>query len=209
MSKLVKFILQDVSVKLDIHKLKKFNDLGFIILEKIIVNLDGLLPSYIDFYEEMVENETNLANISDTDNILHLGCGSIPATSLIIAKKTKAEITGVDKNYKSVKQAQKLLSKLNLSDRINVMHLDTADFPVEKFDLIIASQGIKPYTETLKHISKSMKNDARLIIRTTSSPDGNLVDADGFIEEIFNINKIVNQKKHGYLISVLCNKKTK
>jgi len=207
MVKLISFVVEKISVKFDFHKLKKLNDLGFIIVEKIVVNLDGLLPVYLDFYKEMVENEIILANISKKDEILHIGCGSVPSTSILISKKTDSRVTAIDKKYKSVKQAKKLLSRLNLSDKIEIEHKDVSKFHLEKFDLIIVSQGIKPYNETLDHISKTMKNGARLILRTTSSSDGNLADKDSFLNEIFHIGKIVNQKKNGLLISVLLSKK--
>jgi len=203
MSKLIDFVLQKISIKFDIHKLKKFNDLGFIVIEKIIVNLDRLLESYLDFYEEMVENEINLANISENDRILHVGCGAFPATSILLAKKIGAHITAIDKNHKSTKQARKLISRLNLADKIDIITEDSLKFPVEKFDLILVAQGIKPYKEALEHISRTIKTDARVVIRTTSSKDGDLSNEDTFLKEIFNFGKMARNKKNGLLISVL------
>lgn len=155
----------------------------------------------------MIENEIILANITNKDRVLHIGCGPIPVTSIHIAKKTGAQITGIDKNLHSVEQAQALLLRLKFSDKIQIIHADASKFSLEKFNLIIVSQGIKPYVETLKYISQVMRRDARVIFRTSSTTDGNLIEKDYFLKDIFSLKKIIRQGKNGLLISVLLFKK--
>jgi len=206
-SKLVRFLLEKIGIKLDAHKLKKFIDLEFIIIEKIVVRLEKLFPFYLDFYKEIVENEITLGNISKNDKVLHIGCGPFPATSILIAKKTGDQVTGIDISYHSVTQALRLISKFKLSDKIKIKHSEAMNFPVNLFDLIIVSQGIKPYNETLKFIARSMKSDARVIFRTSSTTSGELVDRDLFLKEIFSVDRIVAQKKNGLLVSIILHKK--
>lgn len=206
-SRFPRFILQKLGIKFDVHKLKKFNDLGFVIIEKIIIKLEKFHPLYLDFYEEITENEIKLANISENDKILHVGCGSFPATSIILAKKTGAKITCIDINNKSVKQAQIFVSKYNLSDQIEIKNADANQFPVENFDLILLSQGIKPHKKILKNISQTIKPNTRVIFRTTCNIDGNLCQNDMFLNELFEIVQIEYNKKNGLLISILLNKK--
>ena len=59
----------------------------------------------------MTNKEINLANVTKDDRILHIGCGSIPATSVLLAKKTGSEVTGIDNDFSSVKQAQSYVIK--------------------------------------------------------------------------------------------------
>ena len=59
-SKIVQFFLQKIGVKINPNKIKKLNDLGFIFIEKIIVNLDKLYSFYLDFYDEMIKNEITI-----------------------------------------------------------------------------------------------------------------------------------------------------
>ena len=207
MSKTVQFLLQKIGIKLDAHKLKKFIDLGFIVVEKILVKFQKLYPLYFDFYGEMTENEINLANISEDDIILHIGGGPIPATSILLAKKSGARVTSIDNNLRSVKQAISCVLESGVADKVQIQYAEANSFPVDNFDVIIISQGIRPYKELLQHISKSMRYDARVIFRTSTSPSGEIVQNDLFLKDIFKISKIVAQKKNALLISILLLKK--
>jgi 2-polyprenyl-3-methyl-5-hydroxy-6-metoxy-1,4-benzoquinol methylase len=203
----VYFIVGKISTKFNIHKFKKIIDLEFIIIEKIIVKLHKLIPFYLDFYQEIVENEIRLADISKDDKILHIGSGPIPATSMLIAEKTKTHVTGIDKDFHFVKQALKCVSDQGFSENNQIIHADALDFPVDNFDLIIISQGVKPCNQILKNIAKNMKKDGRVIYRTTSSISGELTENDHYIKDLFTISKIIHQKKNGLLVSILLLKK--
>ena len=207
MTKIIDFFLERISVKLDAHKLKPLVDIIFIFSEKIIVKLEKLLSFYLDFYETMIENEIKLANICKNDKILHIGCGAIPATSILLVKKTNADIVAIDKDLKSVEQAKMLLSKIGLSDKIRIIYADASNFPIKIFDLIIVSQGIKPHDIVLKKIAKNIDNKNRVIFRTSSTYDKKLSPKDLFLENIFIINDVVSQEKNGLMISVLLSKK--
>jgi len=207
MTKIIDFFLERISVKLDAHKLKPLVDIIFIFSEKIIVKLEKLLSFYLDFYETLIENEIKLANICKNDKILHIGCGAIPATSILLVKKTNADVVAIDKDLKSVEQAKILLSKIGLSDKIRIIYADASNFPIKNFDLIIVSQGIKPHDIVLKKIAKNIDNKNRVIFRTSSTYDKKLSPKDLFLENIFIINDIVSQEKNGLMISVLLSKK--
>ena len=207
MSKIVQFLLQKIGIKLDAHKLKKFIDLGFIVVEKILVKFRKLYPLYFDFYDEMTENEINLANISEDDIILHIGGGPIPVTSILLAKKSGVRVTSIDNSLRSVKQAISCVLEAGVADKVQIQYAEANSFPVDKFDVIIVSQGTRSYKELLMYISQSMKDDARVIFRTSSSPSGKIVQKDLFLKDIFKIDKIVAQEKNGLLISILLLKK--
>ena len=203
MSKIVEFFLENISIKFDAHKLKKFVDLGFVLFEKIIAKLSKLFVFYLDFYDDMIENEIILASISKNDEILHIGCGSFPATSLLLAKKTKAEVTGIDNKKSSVKQALKIVKNQIFSEKIQIVHADALSFPLNTYDVIIISQGVEPYAKILKNISKNLKKNGRVIFRTSSTSEGNLKENDMFLNDFFKVDDIISQKKNGLLISAL------
>ncbi|MDH7506388.1 MAG: class I SAM-dependent methyltransferase [Candidatus Thermoplasmatota archaeon] len=199
--------MEKISIKFNADNIKKLSDLIFILIENIVVSFDKIVPVYLDFYKPMIENEIALANISNKDKILHVGCGSIPATSINIVKKTDADVTAIDKNIKCIKKAQSLISNIKLSNKIKIIYSDALNFPLEKFNLIIVSLGVKPYEEVLKYISQNMENDARIIVRTNSTVDGQLAEKDLMLKEIFKLDRIIYQKKNGLMISVLLSKK--
>ncbi len=155
----------------------------------------------------MIENEITLADISKEKKVLHIGCGSIPATSILLIKKTGVQITAIDRNPRSVNQARLCVLKTGVADKIQIVYGDGKIFPVENFDIIIISLGVKPIKEILKHIALSMKDDAHVIFRTSSSPNGEIAKNDLFIKDIFNIDKIVAQKKNALLISIMLSKR--
>jgi len=207
MERIITFLIVRIGIKFDAYKLKKLIDFGFIITEKIISNLKNLIPFYLDFYEEIVNSEVDLADISKNDHVLHIGCGSIPATSILLEKKIGPQITGVDNNLPSINQALKLLTMIKLSDKIKILYGDALNFPIEEYDLIIVSQGIKRYDRVLENISKSMKKNAKVIFRTSSDINGKLTVNDRFIEKIFSIKGIIPHRKNGLLITILLQKK--
>ncbi len=207
MLKINDFLFQKIAAKFDYHKLKKYVDFGFVIVEKAIVNLDKLHLIYFDIYDEMIENEITLAGISKGKSVLHIGCGPIPATPILIAKKSDVQVTGIDNDSNSVKKARLYVLKNGFSDKIQIIHADAINFHIEDFNIIIISQGVKPIKDILDHISKSMKNDTSVIFRTSTSSDGEISQNDLFIKDLFKIDKTVFQKKNALLISIMLKKK--
>jgi len=205
--KTVNFMLEKIGIKFDAFKLKKTVDFSFVIVEKIIVKLCKLQTFYLDFYNEMVDTEIKLSSISKYDKILHVGCGPIPATSILLAKKMNASVTGIDKDIILYKHAKKCISNQDFSDKIQILHANALDFPMETFDVIIVSQGVKPSNQILKNIAGRMKNNCRVVYRTSSYRNGKLTDNDVFIKDIFSVREMIHHKKNALLISVLLLKK--
>ena len=205
-SKLIFIFMEKIGKKIDSNKIKKFVDFGFILIENAIVNLEKLHNIYFDYYSDMINNEIALAEITSKKRVLHIGSGSIPATPILITKKTGAKVVGIDINKDSIKKGKDCISKNNLSDKIELLNKNASSFPVQEFDIIIVSHGVKPIKKILKNISNSMKKNALVIYRTSSDINGEVSNNDKFIEEIFNIEKIVAQKKNALLISILLKK---
>ena len=157
-----------------------------------------MLPFYLDFYKTIINNEIKLADISKKDKILHIGCGPIPATLILIVKKIGAQVTGIDKNVDFIKQANGLISNLKLASKMNIEHLEASRCSLDDFDLIIIAHGIQPYNETLRYIAKTMNIGTRVILRTNSSNTGEILEKDLFLKDIFQISKKVYQKKMVY-----------
>lgn len=207
MLKIISFIIEKVGIKFDPFKIKKLVNKIFIISEKIIIKLPSLITPYLGFYNEMINKEIKLADINANNKILFIGSGPIPATPLILVKKTDAYIVAIDKNPVSVKQAKCLIKKLKQENNIKIELGVASGYPLESFDLIIVAQGLQPYKESLDYIAKSIKSDTKVIFRTSSTTDGNLTEKDYFLKDIFSLKKIIRQEKNGLLISILLLKK--
>jgi tRNA1(Val) A37 N6-methylase TrmN6 len=154
----------------------------------------------------MVDLEIEMADISDNKKILHIGCGSIPATAILLAKKTNNSITAIDNDYSSTERAKKTINFFNLKDKISIIHSDGYNFSINNFDIIILSLGINPGYKIMKRISNLITKDIKLIYRTSSNFEGNLSDNDSFLKNFFKIEKIIHHNKNGLLISVFLSK---
>lgn len=199
-------VMEKVGIKFDAHKLKPFIDFSFIVMEHIVIKLPRLFPFYLAFYEDMAGKEIEMAKITADDRVLHIGCGPIPATSILIAQKTGAKVLGIDYNPVSVQLAHRCVGHLPKHSRPAIVHADAYTYPVDTFTVIVVSQGVKPSVGVLEHINASMMPTARLVYRTSSSSDGNLADTDRFLLTLFQIKRMVHHKKNGLLISLLLQK---
>jgi 2-polyprenyl-3-methyl-5-hydroxy-6-metoxy-1,4-benzoquinol methylase len=206
-SKLLSLFLKNFNFKINKFYFKKLSDVMFAIAEKIVIKMEKLLPLYVKYYEDIVDKEIAMANISSSDKVLHMGCGSVPSTSILIAEKTVANVVGIDRNSRSVEEARSCVYLVRSDDRIQIKHAEVLNFPVENFDVIIASQGIEPQDKILNYISQSMKNDARVIFRTISSVKGEITQHNILLEQLFKIGKMAYHENHGLLISVMLFKK--
>lgn len=195
-------ILKEFSEKIDNNILKEISDVIFIFIEKIALKFDYFLNLYIKYYEDMTNNEITLTSISKKYKVVHVGCGSIPATSILIYQKTNARIVGIDNNINAVKNAKFCVEKLNLSDKIEIKNAEASDFLFDTFDVIILSQGITLTDELIKKISKNISKDSKIILRTFSDRYGNFLKSDEFIKDVFIVDKKIRHEKQGRIMSV-------
>jgi hypothetical protein len=202
------FLLKNISIKIKAGSLKKLSDFIFIVLEKIVVKFPSFLSAYNLYYEDIVENEIQLARITAHDTVLHIGCGSLPSTSLLMTQKTGACTTGIEKDSSSVQDAQYSVKTLYLDHQIQIRQANALDYPMDSSSVIIVSQGIEPRYEVLIHIANTMQPDTRVLFRTFSSNTGGIIPQDTILTTLFTVEKTVLHPKHGLLMSILLTKKT-
>jgi len=191
----------------DMEKFKSISANFFIIFEKTIVNLDKFLPIYMRFYEKMVTDEIKIANISKEKKLLHIGSGPIPATLIIISKKTNADTTGVDINKQSVQKSKKFLKKHYPSLNIKIINKDGADLDFNHYDVILISDGVSNINQILKNIYKSVNKKTQIIFRKTIQDKENFSFNEEFLNKNFKIKKIKTHSSYGNLSSVFLSKK--
>ena len=105
-----RFIFYEIlSPNFNTASLKSFIDYAYIILEKIAYSFDILSSNYLQLYDELVEKEIKMAQISNKSNILIIGCGSLPATTILISIKTKANIISIDYDKKAIQKANNFI----------------------------------------------------------------------------------------------------
>ena len=195
------------SRKINVDYFRTFIDFIFYLAETISLKLEKLLLLYVKYYDDLLEHEIQIAKISNLTQVAHIGCGPIPSTSILIAKKTGANVVAIDKNQQAVKKASLCVNKLKLTDKITIKNAEASTFPIENFDVLIISHAVKPREKFLYHVSKTMKENAIIVYRSFSSESGELTDNDSFLKDIFIIDKISSSKRHGSVISIALLKK--
>lgn len=200
------FLLNDVSDKFDAIALKSIVDKLFIITEKIIIHFPKFLPFYINYYQDIIDQEIKLANITSKSLILHVGCGSIPASSMLLAQKTNASVVGIDRDAHAIKKAKMCIKTLHLSDKITVKKKDATKINLSSFDVILISQGIMPKQLFLQQLSKKISNNQLVILRSFSQHQS-LDDHDNFLKDYYFIKDIFCHTTHGSTTSVILQKK--
>ena len=193
-----------IGPKLRPGSFKHVMDVCFIVFEKMAEHFDVAVSLYLELYEEIVEKEIALAAISDSDRVLVIGCGSLPVTPLLLAKKTKAKIDAIDCDEKAVNDGLKFLTHKNLRDEITLEYADGSGFPAGNFDVIVVLYGVRNQENVFQNLLKTMKPSARIVYRTVLDNDGKmLIDVSSF----FMMKDSVRSYSLGVLDSLLLVKK--
>lgn len=136
-------------------------------LVKIFENLAStnfLGRFYAKFFEELVIREIKEAHICSQDKILQIGCGSVPYTAQILARKSGAKIVAIDNDPDSVKKAREYLKRRHPFLNIKIELGDGMNYPLQDFSVILLSLGVKP-TVVIERILKQRRKNTRVIFR--------------------------------------------
>jgi ubiquinone/menaquinone biosynthesis C-methylase UbiE len=198
---------EKISPKFQVDVLKNLMDVFYIFYEKIFLHFHIFVAMYFDMYNELIENEISLAGITKNKQVLVIGCGSLPATSLLLAQKTGANIVGIDKDKNAVKDAKTFIDANQLKDKVSFLYSEDLSFDLSKFDIIIIAYGIKQELFIFETLGKKMKDTAKIIYRIPFTTDEKqiLTQLNKKSHFIF-INKIITPSM-GSTVSLLLQKK--
>lgn len=198
---------RQIGTKFRTDVFKFFWDIFFVVLEKIGFKFDVISSNYIKLYDDIVEKEICMAKISSKDRILVIGCGSLPATTALIAMKTKAEITTIDTDLKAAHEASYFFKNLNLERQITVEHADGLKYPISKFDVIFVLYGVQQQKEILNYLAENMQDTTKIIFRTVCDTQGRLSNKSIDVSRLFLVKDHVSSEYLGSVDSLLLLKK--
>jgi len=166
---------------------KKLLDRLYNIYEIIFTNMSFFSFLYLKFHEPSVKKEIKMADISKSDKILHIGCGAIPYTAVIVSKELNTEITGIDNQARSINLAKKFLIKHKIHNKIHVEKESGETYNVSNFDIILISYGIGDIEAVLKNVFDNLKNNGKIILRKPITEENEYINS---IIEKYSIKKI-------------------
>ncbi len=133
--------------------------------EKIGCNFYPAFAIYTRLYRDVVKREVDLANVTQDDIVLNVGCGAIPFTAVHVAQLTGAKVIAMDRDELAVQKAKKSLHKFQLDDNIEIHCGDGADSIPFKFDAAIVALQVGEKPNILANLKQSARPGARLIFR--------------------------------------------
>jgi len=198
---------EELSPKFQVESLKNLMDMLYIIYEIVACKFEILSENYLKLYDEIVEKEITIAKISSKDFILVIGGGSLPATPILIAKKTKAKVISIDKDPLAIKNASKYIETHEIDVGLELKHADGKGFPVKNFDVIFVLYGIKKNSKILEYLSENIKNNTLVIFRTTSDSFNQIEKSKMYLSTLFEVKEQIESKRFGKTNSFLLTKK--
>ncbi len=166
---------------------KKLLDNIYNIYEIIFTNISFFSFLYLKFHEPSVKKEIKMSEISKSDKILHIGCGAIPYTTIIMSKELNAEITGIDNQTRSITLAKKFLTKNKIQDKIHLEKELGETYNVSNFDVVLISYGVGDIEAILKNVLSNIKNKGKIILRKPITEKSDYIDS---VIEKHSIKKI-------------------
>ena len=145
--------------------IKKLLDWLYFFFELLATHNMLFTKMYIKFHTYSVKKEIEMAGLKKEDKILHIGCGSIPYTLIILSDVLKTKVVGIDINQKVVDNARNLLKKFEKYDSIIIDKAEGVKYNVLPFNVIIISYGINQHDLVLKHVIDSVCKKSKVIIR--------------------------------------------
>ena len=169
-------VFRTIGNKIPTKAAKPVTDIGFIIFEKMGVKFPAIADVYLKFYENVVRDETKLANITPSDRVLVIGSGSLPATPILINKLSGASIVTIDRDHKAVKKCTDYLHRNHLDTHITVAEGEGLTYPANDFTVIFLMYGVKNTQAVLDSLPRRTQNACRVVIRLMSDLNHQNVD---------------------------------
>ncbi|MDF0589766.1 nicotianamine synthase family protein [Candidatus Methanocrinis natronophilus] len=115
-------------------------------------------------YGDVVDKELALADLRVGSSILHVGCGSLPFTALLLAKKGFI-VTAVDNDPVAVDAAQRFVDYYETDADITIQIAEGASLDASSYDAVWVSLNVAPKEMVLFSLLDSMRSGAKLIYR--------------------------------------------
>ncbi|AFS77432.1 hypothetical protein Curi_c03570 [Gottschalkia acidurici 9a] len=135
-------------------------------LERITSFFPRLVYFYSLYYKDIVEKEVELGQLTEEDKVLCIGGGPFPCTALEIAYQTGAKVCVVDCDPVAVSCAQRVIDKLNMSERVRVFISRGEDIDPSKYSVIHMALQVFPKDKILKNILKRCSSETRVLVRS-------------------------------------------
>jgi len=182
-----KFFFEVLSPKFNVSKLKRLMNFLYILFEKVAYHFEIFYSNYLQLYDELLEKEIKLAKINSKDKVLVIGSGALPATCILIAKKTNAKVHGIDIDPVATKKSTNFVKNLNLNNLIDFELADGINYDYSNYDVIFVLYGIIQHQNLLVNLSNKIQENSRVIYRTSEDVKEKIIGTNKILSDYFRI----------------------
>jgi precorrin-6B methylase 2 len=207
LSTLQTLVFKQVGKKITTNSLKNLMDPLFIIFEKAGCKFEVISEIYLKLYQEIVIKEITMAQISPQDRVLVIGSGSLPATPVLIAQNTHAQIVSIDKDSTAVNKAAHYVKSHHLEQTLTIECADGLTYPLEQFTIVFVLYGVKKPAEMLRSIADRINQNTKVIYRAITDSQGRVTDKTLQLTTYFTNKDQVHSETLGSFDSFLLTKK--
>lgn len=171
----------------------------FSFLEFFTVKNTLVYRFYTKWIGNIFSDECAMANVSSNETVLHIGCGSLPTMSILVAKNVHAKVIAIDNNMRTVQRAQRYINQQKLSDLITIKHGDGRSYPSETFDVIFIAINVTSIDAVFRHLASTSKPSVRIVCRDLGNGVIRMLKSDEF-SHIFTIRSIMKHSINNSLL---------
>jgi|YNPBryantNP2012_1023418.scaffolds.fasta_scaffold14480_1 precorrin-6B methylase 2 len=162
-----RIVFKEIGSRIRTDALKNLTDLIYSLFEKISFQIPILVSIYMSLYDDAIEKEIKIADIKKDDEVLVIGCGALPATPVLIAKRVNANVTCIDHDITVIKKAEDFIRSMDLSDKVTVKHAEASEYPLDGFSVILIVYGVKKPETVMRHVAEHSDKNTRILLRAT------------------------------------------
>jgi len=167
-----------------------------------------LLATRINFFEKLLMswrkpvflNEIKIANVTENDKVLLIGCGIFPSEAMLIADQTKAKVVCIDNSIIAVNIAKKIVKKKELSGLVYIEYADGINYPSGDFDVIFIAINVWPIDLVLRNLAKNIKTNTRVLCKSLKNDVLEVFENEGLQENFRIESKLENPKTQSFLL---------
>ncbi|AUX08816.1 protein-L-isoaspartate carboxylmethyltransferase [Halalkaliarchaeum desulfuricum] len=144
-------------------------------LEKVFTDAPWLFEVYTRIYRSVVDREIELAGIDANDRVLNVGCGAMPFTAALLAKRSGATVYALDNDPSVVREARRNLARAGVADDVEVVVGDGREvigdgthLPEPCSVAVVALQA-EPKDEIVERYRRAQGGPSRVVVRQPRS----------------------------------------
>jgi precorrin-6B methylase 2 len=199
-------VFRQVGNKIPTNSIKKIMDLGFIVFERMGVKFPVVSAVYLQFYENVVQQETALAKVCPKDRVLVIGSGSLPATPILITRYSGAKVVTIDRDPRAVKSSTDYIRHQQLADRLTIDYGEGLTYPAKDFSVVFIMYGVKNTQDVIASLPNRISDDCRVVLRLLCDTNRKILD-NLDITSYFTIKDQVHTSSLGAFETLLLEKK--